>query len=101
MITKEQFFKNVDHLPKQIFSSKHHKMYTNITRVGNICKGQRESDNKFEIDLDVLYQAYIDNDKVNTSTLLEGGYVIGRKRSPSIAIMRNAGLIDENGCCNK
>ncbi len=101
MITKEQFFYNVDHLPKQIFSGKQQKMYTNIRRVKNICTGLRESGTKFEIDLDALYLAYTDNDKVKTSTVLEGGYVTGRWRSPSIAIMKYAGLIDENGNTNK
>lgn len=102
MITKEQFFYNVDHLPKQIFSGgKQHKMYTNIRRVNNVCSGQRESGSDFKIDLNALYQAYTDNDKINTNTLYKGGYVTGRWRSPSIAIMKYAGLIDENGLANK
>lgn len=101
MITKEQFFENVDNLPKQIFSGKQHKMYKNIRRVGCVCYGERESDSTFKIDLDVLYQAYLDNDIINTNTLLKGGYVTDRKRSPSIAIMRNAGLIDNYGNANK
>lgn len=101
MITKEQFFYNVDNLPKQIFSGKQHKMYTNIRRLNNICMGQRESGTKFKIDLDALYRAYVDNDKINTNTLLEGGYITDRWRSPSIAIMNYAGLIDKEGIANK
>jgi len=101
MITKEQFFENVDNLPKQIFSGQQHKMYTNIRRLGSICYGERESNSKFKIDLDVLYQAYLDNDVINTNTLRDGEYITDRKRSPSIAIMRNAGLIDDNGHANK
>ena len=101
MITKEEFLKNVDKMPTQIFSGKQHKVYTDIKRVGNICTGKRESGLSFNIDLDVLYRAYIDNDKVNTNTLLDGGYITDRKRSPSIAIMMDAGLIDEEGYCNK
>ena len=101
MITKEQFFKNVDNLPRQIFSGKQHKMYTNIERVGYVCYGERESGSKFKIDLDVLYQAYVEKDKIDTDILLVGGYVTDRKRSPSVAIMRYAGLIDKNGNVSK
>lgn len=97
MITKEQFFYNVDNLPKQIFSGKQQKMYTNIKRMKNICTGQRESGTTFKIDLDTLYLAYTDNDNIKTNTLLKGKYITGRMRSPSIAIMYYAGLINENG----
>lgn len=101
MITKEQFFNNVANLPDTIISGKQHKKYTIIKVFGNRCKGQRESGSHFEINLDALYEAYINNDKVNTKTLLDGGYIIERKRSPSIAIMISAGLIDSDGYCKK
>ena len=97
MISKEQFFKNVDNLPKLIFSGKQHKKYIITQRIGSTCYGFIESESQFNVDLESLYQAYQDNDIVNTNTLLHGGYVTGRWRSPSIAIMQNAGLIDEKG----
>ena len=101
MITKDQFFKNVANLPNTIISVKQHKIYTIISIKGNKCKGKRESGSCFEINLDALYNAYIDNEKVDTKTLLDGKYIIERKRSPSIAIMISAGLIDSDGFCNK
>ena len=101
MITKDQFFKKVANLPNTIISVKQHKRYTIININGNKCKGKRESGSCFEVNLDALYKAYIDNDKVDTKTLLDGKYIIERKRSPSIAIMTSAGLIDNDGYCNK
>lgn len=101
MITKEEFFKNVGNMPKQFFSGRQHIMYTILSVVGNLCKGQRESGANFEIDLNGLYRAYLENDRINVSTLRDDEYVTVRWRSPSIAIMMNAGLIDENGYANK
>lgn len=97
MISKEQFLENVDNLPEQIYSTKQKKEYTKLLREGNVWHGMRTSGSEFHLELDVLYQAYVENDFINTKTLLNGGYIKERKRSPAIALMAAAGLLDENG----
>lgn len=97
MTSKVQFIKNVDNLPNELFSGRQHKRYTNLRRIGNLCYGQREAGTTFDIDLDILYHAYTECEKINTVVLRDKGYVKGFKRSPSVAIMKAAGLLDEDG----
>ena len=97
MISKGLFFRNVDNLPNELFSGRHHKKYTNIYRIGNILYGQREAGTIFNVDLDILYRAYTECENINTVVLRDKGYVKGFKRSPSVAIMKAAGLLDEDG----
>ncbi len=78
--------KEVDHA-----ISKRGAEYVMIHYEGNNCIGIRKNTNKpFEIDLAKLYQAHVECEVINTSTLKK---YVNRKQSPSYAILMKAGLV--------
>ena len=56
---------------------------------------KKDSGKKESIDIDSLYKAYIENDSLNTKSIKK--YIKSYNRSPAIAILMAAGLLDENG----
>lgn len=64
-------------------------VYSNIHVVGELIMGERDSTQKtFEIEIDKLYDAYvnIEYSRLNTVTLKK--YVNNRVQSPSLAILK-------------
>lgn len=71
--------------------SKRGAEYVMIHCEGNNCIGIRKNTNKpFDIDLAKLYQAYMECEVINTSTLKN---YVDREQSPSYAILMKAGLV--------
>ena len=56
---------------------------------------KKDSEKKESIDIDSLYKAYIENDFLNTKSIKK--HIKSYNRSPAIAILMAAGLLDENG----
>lgn len=59
------------------------------------CCVKKLSKNVQSIEIDSLYKAYTENNSLNTTSMAE--YIKSYNRSPAIAILMAAGLIDENG----
>lgn len=59
------------------------------------CCFKKLSNNVQSIEIDSLYKAYAENNSLNTTSMAE--YIKSYNRSPAIAILMAAGLIDENG----
>ena len=76
-------------------TSQQGKIYTNIYVSGSYIYYTRESGSREEINLYELFEAYSKESFINTTILRN--YITGRKFSPSLAILKSAGLYDYLG----
>ena len=96
MVTKEEFFKKIDDISNPI-KSLSGKEYVEIKRNRNFCYGVRKDEKtSFEIDLDLLYKAYKENDVLKTTSKDLESFKKAQCCSPAIAILMATGLL-KNG----
>lgn len=87
-ISKDEFLKRLRcvHSATSVNGAKYVSIQTN----GRICTGIRESTSLyFTIDVDKLYSAYYELERINTKTLKK---YVNRVQSPSLAILIEAKL---------
>lgn len=80
---------------KTIPSKKKSASYKVISVNDKVCHFKKLSNDIQSIEIDSLYKAYTENDSLNTKSMAE--YIKSFNRSPAIAILMAAGLLDENG----
>lgn len=96
MVAKEEFFKRIDNISKPI-KSLSGKEYVEIKRNRNFCYGiRKDKKTSFEIDLDLLYKAYKENDVLKTTSKDLESFKKAQCCSPAIAILMATGLL-KNG----
>jgi hypothetical protein len=76
-------------------TSQQGKIYSNIYVSGSYIYYTRESGSREEINMFELFEAYSNEPFINTTILRN--YITGRKYSPSLAILKAAGLYDYMG----
>lgn len=95
MITKEEFFKRIDNISEPIRSLRG-EIYEDIKRNGIFCYGVRhDKKTLFEIDLDLLYKAYEDNNELKTTSKDLKSFKKAKCCSPAIAILMATGLLKD------
>lgn len=88
-ISKQEFIERVSRISSA--QSVQGKIYVSIHVDGSVCTGIRKSTGKsFKVNLDRLYEAYIENKEINTAVLKS---YVDRNQSPAFAILKEAGIV--------